>query len=89
MDNTDHGVALTERFDRGFTACDPDGDNALDLDEFRSFVLTVAPDAALKVELVLSKVRSSQVKSGQVKSGQVKPSRVQSSPVESSGAPFD
>ena len=49
------GQELAEHFDRGFTACDPDGDNALDLDEFRSFVLTVAPDAAVKVELVLSK----------------------------------
>ena len=54
-DSTDMGIALSEQFDRGFTACDPDGDNALDLDEFRSFVLTVAPDAAVKVELVLSK----------------------------------
>ena len=55
LDDADHGAALTERFDRGFTACDPDGDNALDLDEFRNFVLTVAPDACVKVELVLSK----------------------------------
>ena len=55
VDDADHGSALRESFERGFTACDPDGDNALDLDEFRSFVLTVAPDAALKVELVLSK----------------------------------
>jgi hypothetical protein len=54
-ESSELGVALNERFEHGFTACDPDGDNALDLHEFRSFVQTVAPDAAVKVELVLSK----------------------------------
>ena len=34
---------------------DPDADGALDVDEFRQFVLTVAPDAAAKVEMMLSK----------------------------------
>ena len=55
LDDTEHGKDLAARFDRGFTACDPNNDNALDLDEFREFVKTVAPDAAVKIELVLSK----------------------------------
>ena len=54
VDDVDHGEGIKERFERGFTACDPDG-NGLDLDEFRTFVLTVAPDAAVRVELVLGK----------------------------------
>lgn len=50
-----HGETLRERFERAFTASDPNGDNELDQTEFRSFVLTVAPDAAVKLELALSK----------------------------------
>ena len=49
-----NGETLRERFDRAFTASDPNGDNELDLGEFRSFVLTVAPDAAVRLELALS-----------------------------------
>ena len=54
-DLSERGRALSERFEEGFTACDPDGDGALDLDEFRRFVHTAAPDVAAKVDLVLSK----------------------------------
>jgi voltage-gated potassium channel len=50
-----HGDVTTEQFEHSFAACDLDGDGALSLDEFRAFVLTVAPDAAVTLELVLSK----------------------------------
>ena len=54
-DDSELGRELQQKFDGGFAACDPDHDNALDLGEFQQFVLTVAPDAAMKVEHVLSK----------------------------------
>ena len=55
LDDSEHGRELAAKFDEGFTASDPDGDGALDVDEFRVFVLTVAPDASARVEAMLSK----------------------------------
>ena len=49
LDETEHGRELAARFEEGFSLADPDHDGALDADEFRIFVLTVAPDAAAKV----------------------------------------
>ena len=45
---------LAAKFDAGFEMSDPDGDGALDEDEFRLFILTVAAaEAAIGLAIVL------------------------------------
>lgn len=55
LNDTSHGREMAARFEDGFSLADPDGDGALDVSEFRVFVLSVAPDAAAKIETMLSK----------------------------------
>ena len=51
----DASPELFAKFDEGFSRSDADGDGELDTLEFKSFVLTIAPDASVRVEQVLSK----------------------------------